>query len=456
MNHFSAPQTYGRTLALTLVALFAVACGGQAETPTGPTPNMNVASPDAGQLADAGTVTPASDAGFDPDAGTVDDAGICPEGYAGPRCDQCARGWQDGNADGVCSLACDAEGELAPDCGQGQCLIDRTTDTRYCACRPGYTGEACDQCAQGYEDPDGDGLCTRACQLDCGDNGQCELAADNSESCACEVGYEGAACDSCAPGYRVTRSGCQLDLPNEAELALWLDADEPMSLTVSRGNPVDGVITWEDRRADAEALELTAPSTGQRPVYTPNLINGRGAVRFDGIDDRLSNPAFTALGGDDYTVFVMVYPRHLGNSGVLSAAHSELGTAVALDLYSPGSGVRFVHQVPGNANMRDSVQSADFDPTQPTLVGVRRWTSGLLDHIRMFGEDRGDVVGIEVDDTTLSVGNLTGALRLSLGTGLTGDALDGDIGELLIYRRALDDAEMTRVLEYLAAKWGVQ
>ncbi|MEQ8983194.1 MAG: hypothetical protein RL846_34950, partial [Deltaproteobacteria bacterium] len=90
-----------------------------------------------------------------------------------------------------------------------------------------------------------------------------------------------------------------------------------------------------------------------------------------------------------------------------------------------------------------------------TLIGVRRWTSGLLDHYRMWGEDGGDVMGLQVDDTLVEAGNL-GSLRLTLGTGLTDETLDGDIAEIIVYERALEEPEAERVLLYLAAKWGVR
>ena len=436
---------------LLLATLLAAACGGEAEGPTPAAPRA-----DAGLVADAAAAAPPADAGAALDAGLPPvDAGGCPEGYTGDRCDRCAPGWQDGDGDGVCSLACDATGADAPQCGQGQCYIDVATDTRACRCDAGHVGAACDACDVGYADPDEDGVCTRACQLDCGSNGRCEIAADDSESCACDEGYEGALCDACAPGYAARRTSCVLDLPLETELSLWLDADAPSSLRVSQSNPADGVQTWLDRRG-GDTPTLAAPDAARRPVYIPGALNGRAVVRFDGVDDRLTLNGIDAFGGADYTVFVLVEPHTHASGGVFTASQTENGVAVALDLYNPGSGARFIHRIPGMANTEDMVQSAAFRPQQPHLVAVRRWTSGLLDFIRMYGADGGDVMGIQVDDATLSVGNLGGFLRFTLGTGVAGDPLGGDVAELLVYRRALEDVEMRAVLEYLAAKWGVE
>ncbi len=390
------------------------------------------------------------------DGGTTRDAGVesmmepCPRGYDGPRCDQCARGWQDGNADGVCSLACDATGEDAPSCGQGTCFIDPTIDGRACQCDVGHVGEACDACDVGYADLDGDGVCTRECQLECGDYGACEIASDDSESCACDEGYEGAACDLCVPGYVAYRGRCILDTPDADGMSLWLDADASGTITIRN----DKVIRWADRRG-GDTPEATIALSTLRPEFVGNAMNGRPVVRFDGVDDRLNVADFDGFAGDDYTVFALVYPRAVGDGGIFEAAHSEFGVAAALDLVQVGQTGRFVHRIPLNPAQQDSVQAQGFAPTQPTLIGVRRWTSGLLDHYRMWGEDGGDVMGLQVDDTLINAGNL-GNLRFTLGTGLSEEPLDGDVAEIIVYRRALDDEESERVLLYLAAKWGVR
>lgn len=436
-------------LSLTLFSLTLLlglaACG-----PTGP--DEPSATPDAGVRPSATDAGARPDAGASPDAGPAADAGPteCPEGYQGPRCDQCAPGYQDGNADGVCSLACDATGHLAPDCGHGRCFIDTTIDARACACEEGYVGTACDQCDVGYADLTGSGECVRTCQLDCGPYGACEVNADDSESCVCNRGYEGEVCEICAAGFVPAEDGsCGLDRPDTAGLELWLDATEAASIELARGG---GVGAWRDHRRLRDPVELTASPSARQPEYVEQAIAGLPAIRFDGVDDVMSVPGFEGFGGQDYTVFVLVHPHTRTPGGVFSLDHGELGAALGLDLYAPGT--RFVHGLPGMPNVRDVAESSDFAAGVPMVLGVRRWTSGLLDHIRLFGRLDGDPLGVEVDDNILSVGDL-GALNLRVGVGPNGDRLAGDLGEVLVYRRALEDTEMQRVLEYLAAKWDV-
>ncbi len=125
---------------------------------------------------------------------------ICDSGYAGAACAVCAPGYQDNDADGLCTETC-ATAEL--NCGnQGTC--SDAGGTAICICSDGFTGTYCDGCADGYQDRDGNGVCTPACgtaDIDCGENGACSDASGTA-SCVCEAGYDGDSCSQCAVGYQ--------------------------------------------------------------------------------------------------------------------------------------------------------------------------------------------------------------------------------------------------------------
>lgn len=133
---------------------------------------------------------------------------VCDAPYTGADCTSCARGYRSGG--GRCvpeSISCSTQS-----CGsRGECA-DRTDGERVCLCQPGYTGNACASCADGYQDHDGDGVCAPSCGVA---NVYCQgLQTCSDESglarCTCIEGRSGPECEECAPGYRpdLTGQGC--------------------------------------------------------------------------------------------------------------------------------------------------------------------------------------------------------------------------------------------------------
>ena len=153
-------------------------------------------------------------AGYCGDHGTcVDTSGLpvctCAAGYTGLTCGACYPGCHDdGNGDCVLDQQC-----LANSCsGAGTC--DVLLGVVVCTCDTGYTATACESCAGGYHRN-----IENACVVDlsctdgyCGDHGTCEDMS-GLPVCGCEIGYGGQLCELCLPGYHDDGSGaCVLDL----------------------------------------------------------------------------------------------------------------------------------------------------------------------------------------------------------------------------------------------------
>lgn len=122
----------------------------------------------------------------------------CDEGYAGPRCEACAPGYQDHDGDGRCAPDCSLSGVECH--GNGTC--DDSSGAAACACDPGFAASDCSTCAAGFQDRDGDGVCAPDCAsaaLGCSGHGSCDDSSGEAR-CACTAGYQGDACEACAPG----------------------------------------------------------------------------------------------------------------------------------------------------------------------------------------------------------------------------------------------------------------
>jgi hypothetical protein len=129
-------------------------------------------------------------------AGTA--ACVCASGYQGANCTTCAAGYQDNDTNGTCEPTCASSGL---GCGHGTC--SDSTGTAACTCSAGYGGADCQACAAEYQDNDDNGTCLASCvqvQSSCGAHGTC-FDVTGTATCTCAAGYQGAACDQCANGY---------------------------------------------------------------------------------------------------------------------------------------------------------------------------------------------------------------------------------------------------------------
>ncbi len=194
---------------------------------------------------------------------------LCNEGYSGEYCGECSAGYHDDGAGncvideqcmantcsgqgtcddstGVVSCSCDVgyNGDHCENCLDGyhrdtesRCVIDEDCETEdpcnergtcaveagliKCVCELGYDGFTCAQCAAGYHD-DGFGMCVldHTClPSSCSAHGTCE-DTEGAVTCACETGYDGAFCESCASGFHrdneencIEDESCELDDP---------------------------------------------------------------------------------------------------------------------------------------------------------------------------------------------------------------------------------------------------
>lgn len=323
-------------------------------------------------------------------------------------------------------------------------------------CPVGMTGADCTECAAGYQDADGDGACLLGCAatgadaLDCGDHGSCEESAESGErGCACDDGYAGELCAECAPGYELSGGACVLNLPPTANLDLWMDADHAESLMLVGTQ----VAAWSDRRPSFDE-DATMTVLTRRPGYVPNARAGRAAIRFDGVDDELTNPGYFGVSVADYEIIVACNPLGAGTpNGILGAAAAGSTTewGVMLD-QAPSNDFRLTHRSPVAATGGLVVTADRSAPLGPTWVAATHASSGTASMAIRAGD------GAAIEETSTNVGSSMGfpsSLTLRIGRTGTGHML-GDIYEILVYTRRLSDAERQEVIDYLRAKWELQ
>ena len=217
-------------------------------------------------------------------------------------------------------------------------------------------------------------------------------------------------------------------------VALWLDADMPGAVTQS-----GGVLTaWLDR--SGAARHRTAPSG---PLVVAAGLNGRTVLRFNGTNQFI--PVADVISGAPYTAFVIARRRSARASNYILGGTTATPRNNLLLGYRNNPGLRLAHY---EENLDASVPPFNSVAAEPARVLGARWTSGA----RSLQVNDATVA---TDATTGSVLSWTGAAvgRLNLSGTMT--YYDGDVGEVLLFRRALTDAERSTLNRALMAKWSI-
>jgi fibronectin type 3 domain-containing protein len=209
-------------------------------------------------------------------------------------------------------------------------------------------------------------------------------------------------------------------------LRLWLKADA--------GLTVGSVPYWPDQSGIASrgAAQVTVSA---QPALVTNALNGRPVVHFSG-GQRLALPANLMDGASEGEGFVVLkVATENSNLGFWN-----VGSAGWVQRYANGSGS--IEEDFGS-NSYYAVAKPGLPLTQYHLYGVlaktRLWQ--MRQNGRVFNTANANTVGFR-PDPVLGAGYPDGQA-----------ALRGDIAEVIIYDRALTDAEREAVGQYISAKY---
>jgi len=224
-------------------------------------------------------------------------------------------------------------------------------------------------------------------------------------------------------------------------LVLWLDAGDLDG--DGAPDPVDNpvaVAAWADRAGSG--LRATQAEPGARPAWEPRAIGGRPALRFNG-DDLLSLGQPEALDFQPPSPFTIAAVAEVKTDG--------LGTFLARGGGSDAH--RAFHFYVASGRIGAIVYGArrEHRPRPETMVAVLR-CDGKRAEVFVNGEAS---AAFPVGRGASSADVLIGARRESAENTGTHWPLTGALAELLVYRRALPDAELRTLSLALGEKYGI-
>lgn len=225
-----------------------------------------------------------------------------------------------------------------------------------------------------------------------------------------------------------------------SDLTLWVDASAISGL--SDGDPV---AVWSNLSPNL-TLHLSQGTATSRPTYKTGILNGLPVVRFDGVNDLLSSSHPTNFIGSSSTAYTMfsVFKARVINTDNATPYNNDV-------IIGDSSG--FVGQrLKGSTALAYNWDGSADSVSTPVVTNNWYVLRSRLDAGSLFLQANN-----QPEQSTASGANTAnGNIFLTIGAKDSANyLLDGDIAELLIYKRALTLEERNQVAGYLADKYAI-
>jgi Concanavalin A-like lectin/glucanases superfamily len=208
------------------------------------------------------------------------------------------------------------------------------------------------------------------------------------------------------------------------------------------------VASWLD--ASGNANHANQATAGKRPLLVANAINGRPAVRFDGVDDRL-DLAGNVFATSSFPLTVIAVVRTSDDAGHLAGT----GSSGAGYLTSYGGALTVVG---GRATLKANNASAGVH--LQAGAGLGGGAARIVSAVAVSAASALFVDG-EPQGTSGAALNAYPYGKSSLGSsdgsssGASQDPFAGELAELIVYPRALTEVEREDAEAYLAERYAI-
>ncbi|MFC1659029.1 LamG-like jellyroll fold domain-containing protein [Pseudomonadota bacterium] len=267
--------------------------------------------------------------------------------------------------------------------------------------------------------------------------------ADNPVTGVCPSGYQAggtAPTRNCVDGvWQTVSDPCVAEITTNG-ISMWFDPSDSNNITLDGSN----ITNVTDISGNINNLEQTTES--KQPAYSTSSISGLNSI-LNATGDGLLGPNLgSGIGYTDITLFIIMQTS-TSTSGTTGYIFSKDGSGVNTGDFS-------IEIKNDKASVTDQPNGIFFD-------GANTVTDGNP-HLITFrlNSDKGYL--LKTDGITRNSDSTTGntiwnnSTLLELGAVLNGSyAYRGNIGETILYTKALSDSQIEDVEAYLMNKWGV-
>lgn len=239
-------------------------------------------------------------------------------------------------------------------------------------------------------------------------------------------------------------------------LVLWLETTSTKSFLESEAEDQSKVSTWNNINPQATSnINFTQSEANNKPIYDDATINDLPAIKFNGTSSYFEKEYLSILNPQELTIFAVVSAASFDHHGAIISSRSFNSQVRGYVLYfHPSSYAENPNSVnlwlAGTSGWGSQYNPINAEINKPLLVTeVKNATS-------VSAYNSGTLIGTRIEDNFLV--NTENNFRIGAGQneGPPDFFLNGHIGELIIFSRALKNEERQEVEKYLGKKWGIK
>jgi prepilin-type N-terminal cleavage/methylation domain-containing protein len=210
------------------------------------------------------------------------------------------------------------------------------------------------------------------------------------------------------------------------------------------------VSTWHDISGNNPNSPKNAVQStpANRPIYESNTINDLPVLRFDGTSSFLSYDG-TFLANSDYTIFIVEQRRSATQSFFLGSLTG--GENINLHLGYLDTDTFVFDQWSMNSNRYDIAEGAYTTP----IPRIHSYRLGSASNVRNYNVNGSEPVFDICDANCVTETVLSAYNNAQIGRRRTIDYYTGDIAEIIMFTRYINDQERQDIEAYLSSKYDI-
>jgi prepilin-type N-terminal cleavage/methylation domain-containing protein len=231
------------------------------------------------------------------------------------------------------------------------------------------------------------------------------------------------------------------NLGSLGDLIFWIETSDVSNLDIETDGTISG---WKDISSLTSGVSVEQSTVSARPTYVEEAINGLPVVRFDGTNDVLTANNSKLTIDDEVTVFA-VYSSDVGTGE--DGFITQVSCSAGRDGYTL-------------ARLTSSGVFRAYHYTNSTISTPQTISAAADSYIAIYKYDQGSVTMQQNEAISTASSSFAAPAQplLYIGSGSncsTGFYANIDFGEVIIFNRALEAAEISEIVRYLSQKWKI-